>query len=282
MELHRMIKSDARRALRSCWGKSIAALMVLFLAYLAVTVAESVFLFVFDEGASVSIFSVSNASLNAVVITAVTTAVFFILMPALRLGYIKLHFAFAEGKEESVSAVFDIFSSFKSFVKSIIFTVALSLRYIFCTALVLVPGSVLFYLAETYIPSQNKTIHLLKISACCIGIALMMLCLALAFIYSQRWFAARYYFVSGRKIHESFRLSVKATKGLRTEVAGFKFSFVGWAVLNVFMLPIFWSLPYYSVSCAIYAKYLMAKFEHIPAKTPAEEAFSEAAEDEAI
>ena len=269
MELHRIIKCDARRSLRGCWGKSIAAAMVLFGSYLAVAISESVLLFVFsEESASLDFLSITNASLTAIVITGLAALAYFLLMPALSLGFTKLHLTFAEGREESVSVVFDMFSSFKWFVKSLAFTVALSLRYIFCAVIALLPGSVLFYLAETYIVTEDRTLQLLKICACCVSIALMLLCLALALIYSQRWFAAGYYFVSGRKIHESFRLSVMATKGMRTHIAGFKVSFVGWGLLNFLVLPVLWFLPYYSVSCAIYAKYLMEKLEHIPVEAP--------------
>ncbi len=269
MELHRIIKSDARRALRGCWGKSVAAAMIIFGAYLSVALAESVFLFVFSEDAvALDFLALSNASLTAIIITGGAALAYFLLMPALALGFAKLHFAFAEGREESVSAVFDMFSSFKSFVKSIVFTVAFSLRHAFCAAVALVPGGVLFYLAENYIVPENRTVHLLKISACCVGIALMLLCLALAFIYAQRWHAASYYFVSGRKVHESFKLSVRATKGMRVHIASFKVSFVGWWLLNLLVLPVLWFVPYYSVSSAIYAKYLISKLEHAPVETP--------------
>ena len=120
MELHRIIKCDARRSLRGCWGKSIAAAMVLFGSYLAVAISESVLLFVFsEESASLDFLSITNASLTAIVITGLAALAYFLLMPALSLGFTKLHLTFAEGREESVSVVFDMFSSFKWFVKSL-------------------------------------------------------------------------------------------------------------------------------------------------------------------
>ncbi len=269
MELHRIIKSDAKHALRKCWSKSVAAALVLFATYFSISAAESVFLFVFSEDTlTFDFLSVANASLTAVIITCVAVFAFIVFMPALTLGFIKLNFAFADGKKENVSSVFDMFSSFKSFIRSIVFTVAISVRYIFCAFVAFVPGSILFYLAETFIISEDRTIQLLKISACCVSVALIILCLSLAFIFSQRWFASSYYFISGRKIHESFSLSVKASKGMRTHIAGFKISFFGWWLLCIFILPVFWTLPYYAVSCAIYAKYLISKLEHVPIETP--------------
>ncbi len=281
MELHRIIKSDAKRALRSCWGKSVAAGAVLLFSYLSVSAAEAVLLFVFSENsAALDFLSITNADLAAVVITGIAVLAFVVLIPPLSLGYTKLHFSFADGKGESVSAVFDLFSSFKSFFKSIIFSVALTLRYLVCTAAALIPGVFLFYLANTFIVSNDRTIQLLKISACCVSIALTILCLALAFIYSQRWFASSYYFISGRKIHESFKLSAKASKGMKSHIAGFKISFFGWWLLGLIVLPLFWVVPYYSLSCAIYAKYLIEKLEHIPVETPITSTEPEETEDE--
>lgn len=281
MELHRIIKCDARRSLRGCWGKSVGAAAVIFASSLAVALSESVLLFVFSEDfADLDFLSLSNAGPAAIVITALAALAYFLLMPALGLGYTKLHLAFAEGRRESVSVIFDMFSSFKLFVKSIAFTVAISLRYMLCAAVALLPGSVLFYLAKTYIVTEERTLRLLKICACCVSIALMLLCLALAFIYSQRWFAAGYYFVSGRKIHESFRLSALASKGIHAQIASFKVSFAGWWLLSFLALPLLWFLPYYSTSCAIYAKYLMEKLEYTPAKASVSGAETEAEEEE--
>ena len=49
MELHRIIKSDARRALSRYWAKSAVSAVIVFAAYLAIALAESVLLFVIPE-----------------------------------------------------------------------------------------------------------------------------------------------------------------------------------------------------------------------------------------
>ena len=47
MELFRVIKSDARYAMRFCGGRAVASVLIIFLAYLAISLTESVLLFVF-------------------------------------------------------------------------------------------------------------------------------------------------------------------------------------------------------------------------------------------
>ena len=70
-------------------------------------------------------------------------------------------------------------------------------------------------------------------------------------------------------MHKAFSLSVKATKGLCPNIIRFKISYFGWALLSVLVLPLFWSLPYYSTASAIYAKYLAERLEHASASAAA-------------
>ena len=119
-----------------------------------------------------------------------------------------------------------------------------------------------------YIVPETKNTSVLQICAYCIGIIVTLLCLSLLIIYAQRWFAAVYYLSEGKNPSEAFRLSVRATKGLNTQIIRFKLSFAGWAFLSVLFFPMLWSLPYYSVSEALYAKYLMERYERSLADFP--------------
>lgn len=264
MELHRIIKADARRALRRYWAKSAVSAIVVFSAYLAIALAESMLLFVFSgkESPSLDIFSLSSTPIEVVVIIGCAALAFCLLMPALIIGYKKLHLVFAEGGEAAVFTLFDGFSTFGTFLKSIVFYFLMLLRRIAVIAVALVPGTALIYAAYTFIVPESRTVYILQLCAYCVGAVLILLCLAIGFIFMQRWFAAPYLLASGKGIHRAFSLSVKATKGLYTEIIRFKLSYIGWALLSVLILPLLWSLPYYSTASAIYAKYLTERFEH--------------------
>ncbi len=264
MELHRIIKSDARRALRRYWAKSAVAVLVLFSAYIAVVLAESVLLFVFsgEESLKLDFLSLGNTSTETLVITGISAVLFCLLMPALIVGYKKLHLAFANGGEAAVAALFDSFSSPGAFFRAIVFALLLTVRRAVVFAAALLPGGALIYAAYRFIEPQTRTVYMLKLCAYCIGGILILLCLALALIFVQRWFAAPYYLAGGTGVHKAFALSVKATKGLCPAIIRFKISYFGWALLSVLVLPVLWSLPYYSTASAIYAKYLTERFEH--------------------
>ena len=78
MELHRIIKSDARRALSRYWAKSAVSAVIVFAAYLAIALAESVLLFVFsgEEAPAFDIFNLAETSTEALVITGISAFVF--------------------------------------------------------------------------------------------------------------------------------------------------------------------------------------------------------------
>lgn len=275
MELFRIIKTDARNALRFCGGRTVASMLIVFLAYLAISLTESVLLLVFAgmDALYLDYTVPENFSPEILAITGGSALVYFIVMSVIAMGYTKLHFAFAEGRDESISTLFDMFSSAKKFFGSLFFSVEYGLRLIITAAFAAAPGTGLFYIAYTYIPDGNRTIELLKISACCIAISLVILCLSLWLIFIQRWHLAKYYFISGKGVFKSFSLSAKASKGFCTSLLKFKLSFIGWAVISLLILPMIWSVPYYMISAAIYSKYLMERYEHSLAQVPGDDFF---------
>lgn len=270
MELFRMIKDDTKRAMRFCGGRAIASSVIVALSCLALSLTESVLLMIFCgiDALYYDLFELAKLHPEAVAISAGSFVVWIILIPALLLGKTKLFLSFSEGNDESISSIFDMFSSFKKFIGSAFFAISLGIRYAFVFIIAILPGGAFFWFASTYIPDENRTVALLKIAACFIAVAIMVLCIFLAIIFVQRWSLAPYYRASGIGIHRSFALSTKASKGLYTRIISFKFSFIGWGILSLFMLPMIWTVPYYELSNAIFAKYLMERYEHSLAVTP--------------
>ncbi|MBQ4545866.1 MAG: DUF975 family protein [Oscillospiraceae bacterium] len=270
MELFRIIKSDAKRALRFCGGRTVAAMFAVVLALLAVNVTESVLLLVLAGPEAIYSDLASLAESNRAVIPVLggSCVLWLLLVPAMIVGYIKLHLSFAEGSDESVLMVFERFSSFKKYFGSIFFAIGFAVRYLFVFAIAVLPGGAFLWFSETYIPEGNRTAELLKISACSIAVIIMVLCVFLGVIFVQRWSLAVYYFALGEGIGKSFSLSAKAAKGMHTEILSFKFSFIGWGILSVFILPLVWTVPYYETANAIFAKYLMERYERSLAEVP--------------
>ena len=269
MELFRIIKSDAKRAMHFCGGRSVASAIIILLACLMINLAESALLLVFSEPGNIFENLYGNSPESIAVVSGMAF-VWLLLIPALFLGYKKLHFSFAEGKDESISVLFDMFSSFKKFIGSFFFAFAYIIRYAVVFSFAILPGGAFLWFSEKYIPENGRTSGIIKISACCIAISIIILCVFLAIIFVQRWSLAGYYKISGNGIFKSFSLSAKATKGLCTRIIAFKCSFIGWGFLSPLILPLFWSVPYYGLSMAIFSKYLMERYEHSLAEVPFE------------
>lgn len=263
MELYRMIKKDAKRLLRSVWGRSlVGSLLVLALALL-ITSAETAFLFVFsdteffDPGA----LELTAVSMESLVITVSAAVLSILLVPQGFCGIKKLHLSFLNGEEKGLSPLFESFSPFWRFLDTSAFFCLYSARILLGFIVAMAPGTALLWFLETYFPKTSRTMQLLEIGACLLSVLLIVFCLVLWQIFCQRWFLAPYYFAEGNSAHRSFSLSVKATKGQRTAIFGFSLSFFGWALLSVLIFPMLWTVPYYETASAVYARYLMERYE---------------------
>lgn len=264
-----MIKSDARRAMRFCGGRTVAAMMAVLLAYLAVNLAESftvIALFGMDVLLDYGSYAIEDPFTAG--ITFGFCVLWFLVIPQILIGYKKLHFSFAEGNDESISVIFERFSSFKKYIGSFFFGIGYGLRILLSFAISVLPGGAFLWFAESYIPEGNRTLSILKISACGIAVTIIILCIALWIIFIQRWSLAVYYYAEGAGTGKSFSLSAKASKGIHTRILSFKFSFIGWGILSLLILPLIWAVPYYELSNAIFAKYLMERYERSLAEVP--------------
>ncbi len=269
MELFRIIKKDARKALHFCGGRTAAGAMIFALAYLAVYITETIVLYIFCGGENISNYEmIWNGSAEALIITAGAALLYYTLVFPLAWGYKKLTIAFAEGNDESINTLFDMYSSWKKYFSSVVFTFIYSIKRILVLAIMLAPGLGLLYCSINFIPKGSATLEILRIGAVIISGSAAIVGAFASLAVAQRWYLAPYYFASGSGIVKSFSLSVKATAGIRGEILRFKLSFIGWALLSFLILPLLYSVPYYFMATAIHAKYLMEKYEHSLAVVP--------------
>ena len=82
-----------------CGGRTVASVIIVALAFLCISLTESVLLTVFcgTDVFTSDILSLAETYPEAVFITAGSAVVWIFVIPALLLGYVKLHLAFAEG-----------------------------------------------------------------------------------------------------------------------------------------------------------------------------------------
>lgn len=88
--------------------------------------------------------------------------------------------------------------------------------------------------------------------------------IASAFVILWLWFIQRWvllpYLAMERPelgVRDALRISRRATRGYRFELLYARFSFLGWALLSLLLLPILYAFPYYGQTMALYARYLL-------------------------
>ena len=90
MELFRIIKSDAKRAMRFCGGRTIAAMFAVVLALIAVNLTETVFLLIFagPEAFYSDIYTLAETYPAVIPVLAGSCVLWLLLVPAIIIGYL--------------------------------------------------------------------------------------------------------------------------------------------------------------------------------------------------
>ena len=92
-----------------------------------------------------------------------------------------------------------------------------------------------------------------------LGACLLFLGGVTAWILTRRYVLAPYFIALDDSLsaRRALKKSVQTTRGFKTGLAWFQFSFAGWWLLGILVLPLFYVIPYYWGSTALYARTVM-------------------------
>ncbi len=280
MELGRAVKSGAREALRHFWGKSAVALLVCYSVYLLIYLMDAIFTLVFAEPDIVAlvlgetsfrelfasyaeVYSLADTAPVALLITGCAAVAYLLILPPLFLGYKSWYYRSAGGENDNLLQLFVYFSSFRLYFRAFFYSIGLFLRKVFWLAFFSLPGAtligVLYYYAYFLEVLSDRTSQILAGAGICFGGFLLLAGWLMLAVFFQRYALAPYYLAEGKGPHAAFRKSVAATAGSVAKLFFFKFSFIGWRILGLLVLPILYGNPYQNTAVAIYAKYLIQK-----------------------
>ncbi len=271
-KIRRVIKKDARAALKGNWASGIGITLVLIFITTLLTGLEVGFQILFEAPGFVT--EVINSTTPWVV--AMDIAPFYLMVTCgvallsalvtapLQVGFADWGTACTEGKNPSVGHVFWPYGSIKFFssgimniaiyIKSIIWSV---IFFAIPMALIGGGGYVLYYMAP------DRTLQATAITALLAGGVLMIIMGLLLCVFLTRYALAPY--LMGRRYGKGWfsalRLSVRYTKGHRWETFIFGLSFIPWIILSALIIPIFFLVPYMQVSYAMYTRYLCELYQ---------------------
>lgn len=275
MSMHKLLKLNARRALRGRWGPAAAVtLMVLAIGFLfnlfegVLNVTLGVAPFDDVRMTPNNLFDdLANTSALALSIAFATAALAFVITTPLSLGVQRWFYRLGEGVLDEISTAFEFFGTFRLFWKSLLLCCSVWVRSALWSALFLLPGSlVIFFSAMVGDRSGTNRESFAAAGGILVGCLLLVLGMLFAIIWCSRYYLARYYLMENVRcsVRQAVRSSIASTKEYRCSIFLFELSFFGWYLLCLLVFPYLFVYPYHMTARGLYARYLMTAAEQPP------------------
>lgn len=279
MTLRKQIKQNAKRCLYTNWGKAIAIVLLSAAIYLLFSLIEVLIAMLVgvvpyeDIGyLGFALDNIPNVSTMSIALTAVITVGSFLIITPLNLGISGWYWRLSDNESDDILTIFQCFSSRKMFFRPLWLRISITLRAALWGVLIMgIPAAIIAYCSIWAPRGIAATLGAV------FGAALLLVTTIFWILVLQRYFLARYYLLDGTtKVRAAIKKSVHATKGERDAILMFQFSYIGWFLLNLFVIPWVYSKPYYNMSCVLYARFLMeSDMRHtqlVPYQPPTEQA----------
>ena len=268
--LNATAKHNARLALRENWGKAIAMVLLLLAVTVLFNLVESLLAIFFHLPGFVDILStpgyyldnIPNGTLPSLAVTGICALCAFLVLAPLSLGVTNWYYRLIYGHTEDFASIFTFFESLSQLRKALWLKFQLGLRSTLWGIFFLAPGSVLCFMGSHLISADATRLdHVMAAIGITIGVFSGIVGLALTWIVCNRYFLAPYLICDDRsmKVSKAIRLSVQATRGRKTQLALFQFSFFWWYLASLLMIPFLYLSPYLNASLAIYARYFIER-----------------------
>ncbi len=268
--LNERIRRNARAMLRQNWSKAVALTLALTAAALLISLLESglsALLGIYGVPSMLYIYR-GNLSmlfperiLPSLLLSAGLWLLEAALLYPLMLGISEWYFHLTYGgREDNMRDVFRHFRSGRNFFRAVWLYLNMSVRSSFYMAVLLLPGGAMILTSMFFTQGNPSSLdRIMAIMGLAIGVCLVALGLITGYIFTRRYQLAPYLIADNDSLTagQALKLSVQATKGFKTGYAWFQFGFVGWGLLSVLMLPLFYTVPYFWGSNALYARTLM-------------------------
>ena len=274
MSMKQTVKNNAKNAMRTKYGRSIVMIMLLMginiLFYLMdAIITQAMRMPVFDNveaGITPSLIQNINLSTPLIVGNIVIVISYFLVMAPLYYGASGWFYRVIGGQNCEIASAFNFFESAKLMLKSWGTGLNLLIRKIFYLALFSLPGAAIAAVGEYYkvlsLGDSDHRRYVLAISIKGLGLCLLVVAFICAFIYFKKYSVVKYLLNEDKniKIGQAIRLSSKITKEQKAKIAAFDFSFIGWFILCVLIIPVLYVSPYYMTSKALYSKVLIERY----------------------
>lgn len=265
----REVKSFAKRRLKNgnC-TKSIAILLILKcvgIIYIIPSFMLLPFKLIFFNVPPYLENSLASFSINVGLIYAIVTIITIILgYGALRWFYLMAELS-SEEESIKISEIFYFFKSWKEAEKTIIMFFSIALLKIMFYIVSFIAVAILFFSANLcvlhFIP--DKTVGILESEASItLGVLLMISWLLSVIVFNISLFPVNYIIVSDdMTVMQYIYESIGMMKDNYWSVIRLYISFIPWFISCIFILPIFFVIPYFNMSMAVAAQEIISMDE---------------------
>lgn len=267
--LNEKIRHGGKEMLRKNWGKAIAATMALAAAIILCSLTENILSRVLDTPSLTDMiryyrFNWQRMLENALPALAISMGIWlvylFVVFP-IRQGMLRWYLYLTYGESgDDCNLIFSSFDAPGILLKSVYLHFSITLRSWFYISLLCLP-SVAMLAMSVYFTTGNPTSmdHIMAVMGSTMGLCLLLLAIITGAIFSRRYFLAPYLIAYHEQltVSQAIGMSIRATKGYKTNIAWFQLTFAGWWLLCLLGIPLFYTIPYTMACNALYARSLL-------------------------
>lgn len=267
MSLHRQVKINGRKCLANNWGKAVAIVLLSLAVYLLFAIVETIISTMLgisipnqsfrtmDELAS----NIPDTSILSLILTTVMAIGSFLIIVPLNLGITGWYQKLSDGYSDDILTIFSCFSNRNMMLRSLGLYLNIGIRTLIVGILhLIIPVCTIVLSSWTLHSGKFDGAYFVGSLGMVFGIILLCVLGTFFLIYVQKYFLCKYYLLDGKTtVKDAVRSSIQATRGLRDSIFLYKLSFIGWAILGIFSLPLLYIIPYYSSSSMLYARFLI-------------------------
>lgn len=257
------IKSAGRSALRHRWPEAIAVSLIYMTTVLLNGIVQRLLMTVFKLTAIWSPFSATDISTvdktASVGIALFSAALSLCLSYPLFFGTLRWFWLVSGGSDPSVGEIFHYFSSWRLFGSAVLLSLAVYILISVGALLLMAPSMIAdkFTSPEFYasigrkMPLFMESLHPIVVVLRALGFILLSVwssgfLLSFAVLFSEPQLS----------VFAVIKRSLKITKGLKFNFVVFMFSFFGWILASLLIIPLVIAIPYFLSSLTVYGREL--------------------------
>lgn len=252
------MKKAAKGSLKHRWTEAISVSLVILATALLNMVMQAALQTIFKVDTVWSPMSPTNVPLHSVIasigITLFSAVFTLIVMLPLLFGVLRWFWLVTGGSDPNVGEIFYYFSSARLFFKALGVSVSLFWRLILGAVLSFLPYALISVLTNTEfynfigisMPTYMSSLYSLGTILKMLGFFLLLL-----WISGYAMFYVAMFSEPELSNRQTIKLTVVLSRRNRMRFVGFFFSFFGWIVTWVLMIPLLYFLPFFMSSLCI-------------------------------